>query len=356
MNSLRSGYTTGACAAGAAKAAVSLLAGLPVKDEVEIPLPDGGRVRLPIADVKTVSKDNVIATVLKYAGDDPDVTNGVMVTACVSWRDEEGISFSAGEGVGTITKKGLSVQPFQPAINPVPRRMISEAVREVSGKPLNITISIPGGEKIARKTFNSRLGITGGLSILGTTGRVRPFSCVALRQSLKCSLDVAVAEGITAPIFVPGNIGARAGCKLFNVRKEQLIEVGNEWGFMLDYAEQHDFSGLLAIGHPGKLAKLSAGMWDTHSSRSNSAVPIVAELARELLGRKIENSPTVEGIFISLLLSEREILAQELAERIRRAIQAKVKNRFEIAVALVNMKEELIGSYGDMSLWDKRAT
>lgn len=332
-----------------------MLAGLPVKEDVEIPLPGGERVRLTVADIKKVSADSAIAAVRKDAGDDPDVTNNVMVSACVSWREEEGIGFSAGEGVGTITKKGLSVAVSQAAINPVPRRMISKAVREVTDKPLNVIISIPGGEEIARKTFNARLGITGGLSILGTTGIVRPFSCVALRESLKCSLDVAVAEGIAAPVFVPGNIGARASTKLFNVRREQLIEVGNEWGFMLDYTAEKRFSGLLAVGHPGKLAKLSAGMWDTHSSRSKSAVPIVAELARELLGRKIENSPTVEGIFTSLAEDERQILARELAERVKLAIQAKIENRFEVAVALVNMKEELIGSCGDTSLWKKRA-
>ena len=175
-----------------------------------------------------------------------------------------------------MTKPGLAIPPGEPAINPVPRRMIREAVREVTPRGVRVTISIPGGGELARKTFNPRIGIVGGLSILGTTGIVRPFSCSAIRETLRCTLNVAAAAGIRAPVFVPGHIGERAARAHFRVADEQIVEVGNEWGFVLDEALGRPFSALLILGHPGKLAKLTAGDWDTHSGRSGSALPVVA--------------------------------------------------------------------------------
>lgn len=350
MSKLRSGFTTGTCAAAAAKAAVRFLLERFTSREVEITLPEGDRVVLPLVYVRGngVSAE---AAIRKDAGDDPDITNGLTVVASVIGIEGDDVVIAAGEGVGTVTKPGLSVAPGEPAVNPVPRRMIREAVREVTDRGMKVTLSVPGGKEIAAKTFNPRLGVEGGLSILGTSGRVRPFSCPALRTSLKCLLDVAVACGIRAPVFVPGHIGERAAKRHFSVSSGQVIEVSNEWGFMLDCAAGHGFEALLVLGHPGKLAKLAMGEWNTHSSRSKSAVAFVSVLAGRVLGKHVQEMPTVEGIFSALSGEEKKELGDALAGSVRRAVSERVGENFEIAVVLVNMQGERIGNDGDLRRW-----
>ena len=353
MSRDRTGFTTGTCAAAASKAAIVVLCGLPAPDEVEVGLPYGARVRLPV-EFAVSHPGFVEATVRKDAGDDPDVTDGCVVTARVEWAQDRGIRFVAGEGVGTVTKPGLAVPPGEPAINPTPRIMIRDAVREVTDRGLRITLAIPGGRELAEKTFNPRLGVLGGLSILGTSGIVRPFSTPALRDALKCALSVAVACKITCPVFVPGRIGRKAALKRFELEPEQVLEVGNEWAFVLDEAMKSDFDALLVLGHPGKLAKLPAGSWDTHSSRSSSPVPVVLKLAREILGRTPPESTTAEGVFSDLGEDQRRELADALAGRIREAVFRRVSGRFGVAVALVNMRGDLLGCDGDLSLWRRK--
>lgn len=350
MSRLREGFTTGTCAAAAAKAAVLLLAGKGTPRKVEIRLPEGEPVTLPVlyAKKKRVAAE---AAVRKDAGDDPDITDGCAVVASVSWIEAADIVIRAGEGVGIVTKPGLSVPPGEAAVNPVPRRMIHEALRGVTDRGVQVTISIPGGEALAAKTFNPRLGITGGLSILGTSGRVRPFSCPALRTSLKCLLDVAVSSGVQMPVFVPGRIGERSAKRHFRVGAEQVIEVGNEWGFMLDNARNMGFKCLLVLGHPGKLAKLAVGEWDTHSSRSSSAAASVARMAEEIFGRFLAETATVEGVFFALETEERDRLGGMLAARIREAIAERTGGKMEIAVALIDMRGDIVGKDGNVKPW-----
>ena len=262
-----------------------------------------------------------------------------------------GVDARRGNGVGKVTLPGLSTAPGEPAINPVPRQMILDAVREITDRGLQVTISIPGGLELAEKTFNPRLGIKGGLSILGTSGIVRPFSATALRDALRCALNVAVACNVKSPVFVPGRIGEKAARRHLRLVPEQLIEVSNEWGFVLDEAAKYDFSRLLVLGHPGKLAKLAMGQWDTHSSRSASAVPWVSGLAKETLGRTFEEAKTVEGIFALLQATDRKSLADQLSARIRRAVSNRLQERFRVATALVDMKGEILGLDGDVSEW-----
>jgi len=350
MSSWRTGFTTGTCAAAAAKAAAVVLCGGAPPEHVDVPLPDGTRVTLPTGSVKGDSSF-AEAAVRKDAGDDPDVTDGCMVTVSVEWSDDGDVTYRAGEGVGTVTKPGLSMPLGEPAINPGPRRMIREAVREVTHQGVQVTISIPGGRKLAEKTFNPRLGVEGGLSILGTSGIVRPFSTPALREALKCALRVAVACGVKTPVFVPGRIGEKAAKALFQLSPEQLIEAGNEWGFILDEAAEIPFDRLLVVGHPGKLAKLPGGWWDTHSSRSGSPIPMVTALACKLLSRHLESSRTVEGIFRQLADPEREALADALSAAVRQAISARVMERFEVSVVLVNMSGDFLGQDGDTAAW-----
>ncbi|HTY22935.1 MAG TPA: cobalt-precorrin-5B (C(1))-methyltransferase CbiD [Desulfomonilaceae bacterium] len=350
MNAGRTGFTTGTCAAAAAKAATMILCGAPAPPEVDIGLPDGRRVSLPLEGA-TSDKDTATAVVRKDAGDDPDVTDGCLVTASVAWDSSGKLVFIAGDGVGTVTRPGLSIPPGEPAINPTPRRMIQEAVREVTDRGVAVTVSIPGGKELAEKTFNPRLGIANGLSILGTSGIVRPFSTGALRDALKCALSVATACSIKSPVFVPGRIGEKAAHKHFQLTPEQLVEVGNEWGFVLDEAAKIDFNKLLVLGHPGKLAKLARGQWDTHSARSSSAVQWVASLAGQLLGRALPETRTVEGIFRQLAPTDRKKLADVLSARIGNSVKRRLQNKLSVATVLVDMRGEILGLDGDISEW-----
>ena len=229
--------------------------------------------------------------------------------------------------------------------------MIRNAVREMTNRGVQVTISIPGGRELAERTFNLRLGIQGGLSVLGTTGRVKPFSAPALCQALKCALDVAKACGVISPVLVPGNIGERAARRNFRLSVEQVIQVSNQWGYMLDRAKESGFARWLVLGHPGKLAKLVLGEWDTHSSNSSSAVPVVSQLATSCLGVAVAESTTVEGVFESLPAPGRACLAGCLAEKIRHAIRQRVGPQPAMAVALINLAGDVIGSDGDLSPW-----
>ncbi len=349
---LRTGITTGACAAAAAKAAAALLcAAMPACSTitpVDIPLPDGARITVPILYAR-LDGARAIAAVTKDAGDDPDVTNGLEIVAAVSLASGEGVTLAAGEGVGTVTKPGLQVPPGQPAINPVPRRMILAAVAEITTQPLRVEISIPGGAALAERTFNPRLGVVGGLSILGTTGIVRPFSNQAIRDTIRCSLNVATACGVRHLVLAPGNIGAKAARRHFALTDQQVVEVSNEWGFALDLV--HGFDALFIVGHPGKLAKLAGGEWDTHSSRSSAATTAVAQLAAGILPAPPPPSETVEGIFAALPPGEVKTLGDALAARVREAIAAKVHNAPPLAVVLINMAGDVLGSDGDLGPW-----
>jgi cobalt-precorrin-5B (C1)-methyltransferase len=352
MRALRCGITTGTCAAAAAKAAAMVLCGQQAPAEVAVTLPGGEAIVVGIL-AASLAGDGALASasVRKDAGDDADVTHGMEIRAAVAWSGSPGTTLVAGEGVGIATKPGLQVAPGQPAINPVPRQMILAAVGEVTPRGLRVEISIPGGREIACKTFNPRLGIEGGLSVLGTTGIVRPYCTRALRDALRCALDVAVACGVAAPVFVPGHIGARAAERHFSLRAEQVIEVGNEWGFVVDLPATRSRDALLIAGHPGKLAKLAQGQWDTHSARSDQATRYVADLIEEVQGRAAPESPTVEGLLAALPAGDRRRVGDELAGRIRRAVALRLAQRLPVAVFLADMAGEALGADGDLSSW-----
>jgi cobalt-precorrin-5B (C1)-methyltransferase len=318
---------------------------------VTITVSDGEKLDIPILSAERTMA-GARATVVKDAGDDPDITDGVSVVVNLSWVGGNDIIFAAGEGVGVVTKPGLSIPPGQPAVNPIPRRMITGAIRSLTNRGVSVTVSVPGGEALAAKTFNPRLGIIGGLSILGTTGRVRPFSCSAVRESIRCAMDVAVANGIAAPIFVPGHIGTRSAMRLFNLGKEKIVEVSNEWGFAIDEAGQRPFRHILVMGHPGKLAKLAQDDWDTHSSRSKSALPFVGSLYMELAEGPPPEMSTVEGIFGSLPDARKRFLGDRLAGAIKKAVMEKIAGSPSISVMLVDMNGNILGSKGDLTLWE----
>jgi cobalt-precorrin-5B (C1)-methyltransferase len=281
---LRTGFTTGACATAAAKAATSALFGAGFPNPVSITLPRGQTPSFELAD--TASGEGwARASVQKDAGDDPDVTHGALILATVRHGPPgSGICFKAGDGVGMVTMPGLPIAPGEPAINPVPRRMIADHVSDVAkahgvAADLEIEVSVPGGRELALKTWNLRLGIEGGISILGTTGIVRPFSCAAWIASIHRGIDVARANGVSHAIGSTGATSERVAQGLFGVPDHAMLDMGDFAGGLLKYLKVHPLPRLTIAGGFGKLTKLAQGALDLHSSRSQVNFEKLAALA-----------------------------------------------------------------------------
>ncbi|MFO1039163.1 MAG: cobalt-precorrin-5B (C(1))-methyltransferase [Geminicoccaceae bacterium] len=277
---LRRGWTTGACATAAAKAAFGALLGRGFADPVTIALPRGGTASFALAET-VLEAGRATAGVVKDAGDDPDVTHGCLVRVTVETATKgEGIRFRAGPGVGTVTRPGLQLPPGEPAINPVPRQMIRAALEEVAPDPdVVVTVSIPDGEALAKKTLNPRLGIVGGLSILGTTGVVIPFSCSAWIHSIHRGIDVARAAGLTHVAAATGSTSERAVRELYGLPDMALLDMGDFVGGTLKYLRKHPIPRLTLAGGFAKLAKLGQGHHDLHSGRSRLDHGAMAERA-----------------------------------------------------------------------------
>jgi cobalt-precorrin-5B (C1)-methyltransferase len=281
--SLRRGWTTGACAAAGARAACEALMTGHFPATVAIPLPGGTRPVFSVAYEK-LGADFAEAGIIKDAGDDPDVTHGAMVITRIAHAAPcEGLVFRAGEGVGTVTRPGLPLAIGEPAINPGPRGMIKTALSEISGAPadLAVTISIPGGEKIAERTLNGRLGIVGGLSILGTTGIVIPFSCAAWIDSIHRGIDVARAMGLPHIAAATGTTSEKAVQSLYDLPEPALIEMGDFAGGMLKYLRRHPVEQVTIAGGFAKMVKLGQGLLDLHSARGPVDLAWLAGRAEE---------------------------------------------------------------------------
>jgi len=263
---LRSGYTTGACAAAASKAAVLLLDGRSCTETVEIPFPDSSRRSFKIQ--RSGVNDNgqtAWASVIKDAGDDPDVTNGAEIAAEARLSDSSTLIIKGGKGVGVITKPGLAVGIGEPAINPVPRKMINNAVKEASqGSSIEITISVTDGEKLAEKTLNARLGIVGGISILGTTGIVRPISSDAWTATISSSMDVAKAMGRDIIVLSAGRASEKAHMKKFSFPDESYVMMGDYLEFALLDAVRHGFGAIHLCAQWAKMLKIAMATPQTH--------------------------------------------------------------------------------------------
>lgn len=270
---LRSGWTTGACATAAAKAACSALFGRDFPDPVTITLPRGETPSFPLALAET-GEGWARAGVVKDAGDDPDVTHGATIVATLRpGAPGGGIVFRAGPGVGIVTKPGLPIPPGEPAINPVPRKLMAAevaALAAAAGRPadLEIEISIPGGDRLAQATWNPRLGIVGGLSVLGTTGVVVPYSCSAWIHSIQRGIDVARATGLDHVAGCVGNTSEKAARALSGLGEDAIIDMGDFAGGMLKYLRRHPVARVTIAGGFAKLCKLAMGAMDLHSKRS----------------------------------------------------------------------------------------
>ena len=346
LHPLRYGVSTGACAAGASKAAAIFLSSGEIPGSVIVKNLEGHEFNL-----HTFRHDNKFFGVIKDSGDDKgDITNGVKVLSSLEVLDgSDEIIFTAGEGVGTVTLPGLKIQPGEPAINPVPRKMIELAVREViPDKSLNVTISIPDGERIALKTFNPRLGILGGLSILGTSGLVKPMNEQALLDSLRLELNMINALNFHELYITIGHTGELAVRKIFCVTGRNIIQSGNYTGYVLDEAAELDFSRVIICGHPGKLLKLAAGNFNTHNKISDGRLEALcthlalAGASREIIYKVFHSNTTNEAI---------NIIAQEnfnhvwdnLADIISLKSQQRVYNKLHVDAAFIDDNGNILG-------------
>ncbi|WP_406399617.1 cobalt-precorrin-5B (C(1))-methyltransferase [Streptomyces sp. NBC_00879] len=282
---LRHGWTTGACATAATTAAYTALLTGDFPDPVTITLPKGQTPSFALA-AESLADGRAMAGIVKDAGDDPDVTHGALIRATVRVLPRgSGVVFAAGPGVGTVTRPGLPLDVGEPAINPVPRQMMREHVALVAGRyggtgDVEITVSVDHGEEIARSTWNPRLGILGGLSILGTTGIVVPYSCSAWIDSIRRGVDVARAAGRTHVAGCTGSTSEKTVVAEYGLPEDALLDMGDFAGAVLKYVRRHPVDRLTICGGFAKLSKLAAGHLDLHSARSQVDKGFLADLAR----------------------------------------------------------------------------
>jgi len=277
---LRCGYTTGTCAAAASKMAATILLGGEKKDTVEIITPKGTLLSLKIEDIR-ISDDHVACAVRKDGGDDIDSTHGMLIYSTVSKRSDGMIVVEGGRGIGRVTMKGLDQPVGNAAINRVPRSMIREALEDVCesflfNNGVTAVISAPDGAKVSKKTFNERLGIVGGISVLGTTGIVEPMSENALIETIKTELNMRRAAGHECVLVVPGNYGKDFSDEMEGLDGEQTVKCSNFIGDTIDHAAMLGFSGFLLVGNLGKMVKLAGGIMNTHSRCADCRMEILS--------------------------------------------------------------------------------
>ena len=358
---LRTGYTTGSCAAAAAKAATHMLVSGEVVGEVSLVTPAGICLYLEVEDI--VKENNYVSCAIrKDSGDDPDVTNGILVYARVTFAQDDVVKskvlLEAGEGIGRVTQKGLEQSIGDPAINPVPRRMIREAVKAELQKAgvdrgVQVMIWVPGGEEIAKKTFNPKLGIVGGISILGTTGIVEPMSEKALTDTIFVEMKVRRENGMDYCYVVPGNYGSDFLHDTLGYQEDAAVKCSNYVGEVIDDAVRLQMKGILLAGHIGKFIKLAAGIMNTHSRQADGRMEILAAHAamaggsRELICQLMECITTTAA----LELLEKEGILKEVMSTVMIKIEEHLKHRagdgLEIGAVMFSKEMGILGKTSD---------
>lgn len=358
---LRRGFTTGSSsAAGAKAAATALFASFQKKKalpkSVRITLPRGGELVIPVKSVK-VSKGSARAVVIKDAGDDPDVTNGAEFVAEVELlglnRSRTSIVLKGGEGVGVVTRPGLKVAPGRPAINPVPQGMIRTAIKEAAKEAgltpsVAVTISVPEGKELALKTMNPRLGIVGGISILGTTGIVEPMSLEAYRHSISCGVDVALAAGLDEVVFSTGRSSEKALEKLLKLPEVAYILTGDHMGYALkDTSGRKRLKRVTIAGQFGKFSKLAAGHFETHCSDSSVELDFIAGLSKECgageaVIKKIISANTAREVFFVLKEEGLTKVLDRVCALVKENSKRSARSGLEINAILAGYEGEIV--------------
>ena len=369
---LRGGYTTGACVAAGAKAAALYMQDRLTADVVEITALDGTMLMIPIKKIERLEDSQlpegalppvIRAEVVKDAGDDPDITNGtsVFVTLTLARSEDdlkavpgvsvrhENILFEAGEGIGHATKPGLSLSVGEPAINPGPRQLVHNSLLEAFGspRPCRVRIDIPAGRELAKKTLNPVLGIEGGISIIGTTGVLRPMSEEAFKESLVPQIKVARAAGFDTQIFVPGKIGERIAVS-WGLPEEGMVQTSNFIGYMLEAAADLGLRRILLFGHIGKLAKVAAGVFHTHNRVGDARLEVLAAYsgAMGMPGEGIERilgAVTTEEALPVIGEYGLEKVYEVIAARASYRAERLIFNKVQVGTVLVTLQGELLG-------------
>ncbi|MDP2744197.1 MAG: cobalt-precorrin-5B (C(1))-methyltransferase CbiD [Dehalococcoidia bacterium] len=353
---LKKGYTTGTCAQAAARAAMLMLtSGKPVS-EVEVETASGVRLKLGVIPMQSGQAQDAggfaRCGVIKDSGDDPDVTDGAEIYAEVKLvPGGEGVRILGGRGVGTVTKPGLPVPPGEPAINPVPRRMISAEVAALLPKDCGaeVTITVPDGERLAAMTFNPRLGIVGGISILGTSGIVEPRSEEAYRATLSLQVKVAKAAGLRKVALCPGYLGERFCSRDLGMPEDAIIRVGDHVGFALGECAKSGVEQVLLVGHVGKLVKIAVGIFNTHHTMGDARMETIAACAAlcgagQSVVKEIMAQDTAEATVAILrqhgLMAVFDSIAERVVQRASRLVQSR---RVGIECVILDLKGEVLG-------------
>lgn len=343
MKALREGFTTGSCAAAAALASCLWQRDGACPERVGIVVP-AGKTFAP----EIIAHGGYVCGVIKDGGDDPDITTGSEVRARVRLMESDGgIRFLAGDGVGTITLPGMKLPVGEAAINPVPRQMIEQAVRQVfPTRAAEVTVSIPGGEELAKRTFNPRLGVVGGLSVLGTTGVVRPMSEEALKETIRLELSVRKSQGAEEIGLVFGSHGERAANALFPCM--QAVQMSNFVGFALDSAAELGFLRVILLGQPGKLVKVSGGSMQTHSQYGDGRrETLIAHLA--LMGAPVEllefvrQSVTLDGCISPIYDAGFDAVWTHLADAAAAYAAARIHGEMRVDAVMLDAKGQILG-------------
>lgn len=344
---LRGGFTTGAAAAAGVKAALIYFSSGEIVNSVEITALDGTILNIPINSVEKIS-ESVKVEVIKNSGDDPDITNGTSIFTTTKKIFGNEINFRAGLGVGKITKSGLQLPIGEPAINPAPRKLIKNVAAEFGITGLEVEISIPAGVELAKKTLNPILGVEGGLSIIGTTGVLRPMSEEAFKNSLVPQIDVAKAAGYETLIFVPGKIGETIAQKL-GYPTAAIIQTSNFIGFMLEAAAERKIKKIILCGHIGKLIKVAAGIFHTHNRVADGRLETLAAYAaaeglKPVEVQKILDANTTEDATKIIAANNFEHVYKKIAERASYRARRYVFGEIEIDTILVDYAGNILGN------------
>ena len=351
MKNLREGYTTGTCAAAAAKTGALVLLKKLMPEKVSVELIKGGFLEIPVKDIVLENK-SVIVTVEKDGGDDPDITHGkdivVKTTIITTNNKKQDIKISAGKGVGIVTKPGLPVPPGEPAVNPGPRKMLEVNLKEFyrDNYEFHLEISVPEGEELAKKTLNPHLGILGGISILGTTGIVKPMSEEAFKESLVPQLRTAKALGNKAVVLTPGNIGMESAVKA-GIPEDAVVITSNFIGYMLENALELGFTDIVLWGHIGKIVKVAGGNFYTHNRISDSRMEILtAYLALrkapfELI-EKVIFQITTEGAWKVIEEYGFEAVSEDIAENASKRSERYLFSQAVVGTVLLKDREEVL--------------
>ena len=355
---MRMGYTTGSCAAAASKAAAWMLLHGQILPEVELMTPKGIGLHLEVLEPK-FSAASASCAIRKDAGDDPDVTDGLLIYATVSRTAQPGVTLDGGEGVGRVTRTGLEQAVGDAAINKVPRQMIREGVEDVCRAAgytdgLSVIISIPGGAELAQKTFNPRLGIVGGISVLGTSGIVEPMSEEALIQTIRVDIKMQLSGGRSYLVLVPGNYGLDF---LEDYEPEVLkrsVKYSNFLGEAIDAAVEFGAKGILLVGHIGKLVKLAAGIMNTHSRNADARMDILTAHAavlgadQETAARLMDCITTDEALEILKEKGLLEPVMKRLMERMEFYVDHRSGKSLERGILTFSLEQGVLGESSDV--------